>query len=201
SVLSNRHKDSQGNPAKIAKNSNWHTDHTNQERPPKYTVLYGVEVPSKGGGTSVCNMHAAYEALPEDIKARITPMMTASTLISSTRLKNGNPDVVREQMEAKTPPTVHPLVRTHPERGTKAIWFHKGKIENIIGMSPEDTQDFLSDLLEKTLLEEFIYVHEWRAGDLLLIDNRSAMHKAGFDYDHNEHRLLYRMLVRGDRPY
>jgi alpha-ketoglutarate-dependent taurine dioxygenase len=146
-------------------------------------------------------MNAAFEALPEDLKKRLSPMMTSSTLISSTRLNTGNPDIVREHLETKRPPMVHPLVRTHPERGTKALWFHKGKIENIHGMSPEETQDFLADLLEKTLLPEFIYVHEWKLGDMLIIDNRSAMHKAGFDYDHSQHRLLYRMLVRGDRPY
>ncbi|MEX2449574.1 MAG: TauD/TfdA family dioxygenase [Rhodospirillales bacterium] len=201
SVLSNRQKDSQGKTAKIAKNSNWHTDHTNQEFPPKFTVLYAVELPDRGGGTSVCNMNAAFEALPDDLKKRLSPMMTSSTLISSTRLETGNPDIVREHLELKTPPMVHPLVRTHPERGTKALWFHKGKIENIHGMSPEETQDFLADLLEKTLLPEFIYVHEWKLGDMLIVDNRSAMHKAGFDYDHSQHRLLYRMLVRGDRPY
>src|SRR5215210_6654466 len=65
SVLSNRHKDSQGNQAKVAKNATWHTDHTNQERPPKFTMLYPVALPPNGGGyTEVCNMRAAYEALP-----------------------------------------------------------------------------------------------------------------------------------------
>ena len=85
SVLSNRHLDSQGNPAKVGKNATWHTDHTNQERPPKFTMLYPVALPDKGGGTSVCNMHAAYEALPEVWKARITDMKTANSLLSPAR--------------------------------------------------------------------------------------------------------------------
>ena len=68
SVLDNFHKDSQGNPAKAGKNATWHTDHTNQELPPKFTMLYAVAVPDKGGATSVCNSRAAYEALPEDLK-------------------------------------------------------------------------------------------------------------------------------------
>ena len=96
---------------------------------------------------------------------------------------------------------MQPLVRTHPERGTKAIWFHKGKIEKIIGMEPQETQDFLADLLVEALKPEFIYLHEWKMGDMLMVDNRTAMHKAGFDYDHSQHRHLLRMLVRGDRPY
>jgi taurine dioxygenase len=89
STLSNRHNDSTGKSAKVGKNANWHTDHTNQKLPPKFTMLYAVEVPDLGGGTAVCNMRAAYEALPADLKQRIDGMRTANTLISSVRAKSG----------------------------------------------------------------------------------------------------------------
>jgi taurine dioxygenase len=201
SVLSNRHKDSQGNPAKMGKNATWHTDHTNQERPPKYTMLYPVALPDKGRATSICNMRAAYEALPDHWKQRISGMKAACSLISSARFKIANPDILRAQQESKTPLTIQPLVRTHPERGTKAIWFHKSKTENILGMGPEETQGFLDELLELAIRPEFVYVHEYKLGDMLIIDNRSAMHKAGYDYDQTQHSMLYRILVRGDRPY
>jgi taurine dioxygenase len=200
STLSNRHTDSQGNPAKKGKNSTWHTDHTNQQLPPKFTCLYAVELPNSGGGTSVCNMRGAYEALPDELRERITDMRTANTLVSSARAAGANPDIVRDQQAAKTPPMMQPLVRTHPERGTKAIWFHKAKTDHIVGMSPERTQEFLDELLESALQPQFVYVHEWKLGDVLMVDNRSAMHKAGHDFDHSQHRLLYRILVRGDRP-
>jgi alpha-ketoglutarate-dependent taurine dioxygenase len=200
SVLSNRFKNTKGGPAKVGKNATWHTDHTNQERPPKFTMLYPIHLPDRGGGTSVCNMRAAYDALSDDWKERITPMKTANTLISSARFDVSNPDILKEQIESKKPPTIQPLVRTHPETGTKAIWFHKSKTENILGMTPEATQDFLAELLEVAFKPEFAYVHEYKLGDMLIIDNRSAMHKAGFDYDHSQHRMLYRILVRGDRP-
>jgi len=91
--------------------------------------------------------------------------------------------------------------RTHPERGTKAVWFHKSKTEMILGMTPEDTQEFLQDLTDRITQPEFCYAHEYQKGDMLIIDDRSSLHKAGFDYDHSQHRLLYRILVRGDRPY
>jgi taurine dioxygenase len=201
SVLSNRHKDSQGNTAKVAKNSTWHTDHTNKECPPKFTMLYPVALPDKGGGTSIFNARAAYEALPSEWKQRITGMQTACSLLSPARYKIANPDVLRDQQQAGVPPTIQPLVRTHPERGTKAIWFHKGKTEKVLGMEPEETQVFLDELLEAAMRPEFVYVHEYKLGDMLIVDNRSAMHKAGFDYDHSQHRMLYRILVRGDRPY
>ena len=201
SVLSNRHKDSTGKQAKVAKNATWHTDHTNQERPPKFTILHPVALPDKGGGTSVCNMHAAYEALPDVWKQRITNMQTANTLLSTARFSHANPDIVQAQTHNATPPRIQPLVRTHPERGTKAIWFHKGKTEKVLGMEPAETQAFLDELLEIAIKPEFVYVHEYRLGDMLIIDNRSAMHKAGFDYDHSQHRMLYRVLVRGDKPF
>ena len=200
SVLDNRFTDSKGGQAKVAKNATWHTDHTNQERPPKFTMLYPVALPDKGGATSVCNMRAAYEALPAEWKERITGMKTENCLISSARYKIANPDILQDQQQAKVPFTVQPLVRTHPELSTKAIWFHKGKTERVIGMDPEETQVFLDELLEVAMKPEFVYEHEYRLGDWLIIDNRSAMHKAGHNFDQSQHRRLYRILVRGDRP-
>jgi len=201
SVLDNRHLDSKGQPAKVGANATWHTDHTNQELPPKFTMLYAVAVPDKGGATSVCNSRAAYEALPDSIKQRIDGAKTENTLISSARMKIGNPDVVKAQLESGKAPTVHPLVRTHPETGTKAVWFHKGKTETVTGMTSEETQDFLQDLTDRITQPQFCYAHEYQPGDLLIIDDRASLHKAGFDYDHSQHRRLYRMLVRGDRPF
>ena len=201
SVLDNRHKDSKGQPAKMAGNATWHTDHTNQEQPPKFTMLYAVAVPEKGGETSVCNSRAAYEALPEDLKRKIDGMKTENTLISSARFKNANPDIVKDQLESTKPPTIHPLVRTHPDTGTKAVWFHKSKTETVTGLTPEETQEFLQDLTDKITQPQFCYAHQYQPGDLLIIDDRASLHKAGFAADPNQHRRLYRMLVRGDRPH
>jgi taurine dioxygenase len=201
SVLDNRHTDSKGQPAKMGANATWHTDHTNQECPPKFTMLYAVAVPDKGGATNVCNSRAAYEALPEDLRQKITGMKTENTLISSARFKIANPDILKEQLASQKPPTVQPLVRTHPETGAKALWFHKGKTERVIGMTPEETQDFLQDLTDRITQPQFCYAHQYQVGDLLIIDDRQSLHRAGHDFDPSQHRRLYRMLVRGDRPY
>ena len=128
-------------------------------------------------------------------------MKTENTLISSARFKIANPDILREQLESKKPPTVQPLVRTHPETGTKAVWFHKGKTEKIIGMTPEETQDFLQDLTDRITQPQFCYAHEYQEGRPADHRRPGSLHKAGFDFDHSQHRRLYRMLVRGDRPY
>src|SRR5262249_7939234 len=90
---------------------------------------------------------------------------------------------------------------THPETGTKAVWFHKSKTEKVTGMTPEETQDFLQDLTDKITQPQFCYAHEYQKGDLVIIDDRASLHKAGFDFDQSQHRRLYRTLVRGDRPY
>ena len=137
SVLSNRLKASDGQPAKVGANATWHTDHTNQERPPKFTCLYAVELPDSGGGTSVCNMRAAYEALPQEMQSRLGQMETANTLISSARFKIANPDILAAQKASTEPPMAHPLIRTHPDNGTKAIWFHKSKTETVSGLNPK----------------------------------------------------------------
>jgi len=68
-------------------------------------------------------------------------------------------------------------------------------------MEPAETQDFLAELLTVAIRPEFTYIHEYTLGDMLIVDNRSAMRKAGFDFDHRQHRMLYRLLVRGDRPF
>lgn len=203
SVLSNRNKSSKGGPAKMGNNATWHTDHTNQEFPPKFTCLYPVALPDSGGGTSVCNMRAAYEALTPDLQARLAPMKTENTLISSARWSTGNPDIVQAQKDnnaAGEKPMIQPLIRTHPDRNSKAIWFHQSKTERVTGMDPQETQDFLTEILETAIKPEFAYTHEYQLGDMLVIDNRSAMHKAGFDFDMSQHRMIYRALVRGERP-
>ena len=190
-----------GRPTGKVASTQWHSDKSFRPQPSLATILHALVMPPEGGETCFANMIAAYEALPEDLRQKITGMKTENTLVSSARFKLQNPDIVREQLESKTPPTVQPLVRTHPETGKKAVWFHKGKTERIIGMTPEETQEFLQDLTDRITQPQFCYAHQYQKGDLLIIDDRQSLHKAGFDFDHSQQRRLYRMLVRGDRPF
>ncbi len=195
--VSNRHTDKTGTPVKNG--ASWHTDHTNHVRPPKNTCLYAVSLPDSGGGTSVVNMRAAYEALPEATKKRISGMKTVNVFKGSA--SGGTGTSAEAQAALKPVPILQPLVRTNPDNGTKALYFHPVKTENIVGMTPEDTQDFLDELLKQAIRPEFTYNHKWRLGDIFLWDNRSALHKANFDYDPSQHRLLYRVLIEGEVPY
>ncbi len=172
----------------------WHTDHTNRERPPAATILYGVEIPSAGGETSVANMRVAYQALPEDERRRLEDMRTVNSLDRDRR------DVRDEDMEKFGKPIVHPMVRTHPVHGSRAIYFHHGKTVNIEGMTPEDSKAYLADLLDRMINPDIVYTHNWRKGDMFVIDDRATMHRAHGDYDRSQSRILWRIIVEGDRP-
>ena len=195
--VSNRHQDKSGK--RVKHGAGWHTDHTNHVRPPKYTSLFAVALPSQGGDTAVVNMRAGYEALPDDIREKIKGMKTVNVFqgSASARYSGQSADA---QTERKPEPVLQPLVRTNPDNGAKALYFHPVKTENIVGMSAVESQALLEDLLERSIREEFIYRHQWRKGDMLIWDNRAALHRAYFDYDPNEYRLLYRVLVRGELP-
>ena len=199
SVLSNRNKNSEGKQAKVETNATWHTDHTNQERPPKFTSLYPVELPDRGGGTSLYNMREGFAELPKAMQDRILNMK-ANTCLRGSASRNKNPDTIKAQ-QAKNSFTLQPIVRTHPVNGSKAVWFHPNKTENIVGMSPEASRELLDELLGYAVRPEFAFTQSWRPGDLLIWDNGSSMHKAGTDFDPNERRLLYRLIVKGERPY
>jgi taurine dioxygenase len=172
----------------------WHTDHTNREKPPAATILYGVEIPSHGGGTSVANMRAAYTALPETEQARLRASRTVNTLDEHHK------DIRPDDVEKFGKPIVHPMVRTHPVHGTPAVYFHITKTANIEGMTAEASRAYLSDLLERMIRPEIVYTHQWRRGDVLVIDDRATMHRAHGDYDRTENRVLWRIIVEGDRP-
>jgi len=195
--VSNRHTTRAG--AKVKHGASWHTDHTNHERPPKYTVLYAVELPDTGGDTGVVNTRAAYEALPEDMKCRIDGMRTVNVFQGSAALR-WSAKSMEKQQDADPDPVLQPLVRTHPDTGAKALYFHTVKTENIVGMTPEDSQALLGELLEHIVKPEFIYRHSWRRGDMLIWDNRCAMHQAYDDYDQAQHRMLHRIIIEGERP-
>jgi alpha-ketoglutarate-dependent taurine dioxygenase len=171
----------------------WHTDHTNRERPPAATILYGVEIPTSGGGTSVANMRAAYAALPAPERARLDTLRTVNGL-------DGKEDTRPDDQEKYDRPVVHPMVRTHPVHGSRAVYFHVQKAKWIEGMTQEDSKAYMNDLIERMVRPEITYTHQWRKGDVLVIDDRATMHRAHGDYDRSQSRVLWRIIVEGDRP-
>ena len=95
---------------------------------------------------------------------------------------------------------VHPLVRTHPETGRKALYLNPIRIERLVGMADSQALPLLRELLAHATQERYQYRHKWLVGDLVLWDNRCLLHKANGDYDHSETRYLYRVMLKGDQP-
>lgn len=171
----------------------WHTDHTNRERPPAATILYGVEIPTSGGGTSVANMRAAYLALAPEEQRRLEGLRTVNGL-------DGHQDTRDEDRARYDGAVLHPMVRTHPVHGSRAVYFHIQKAKFIEGMTPEASHAVMQDLLDRMIRPEITYTHRWTRGDVLVIDDRATLHRAHGDYDRSESRVLWRVIVEGDRP-
>jgi len=197
-MIDNMQKDQNGKISRAV--PGWHTDHTHFEKPPKYTSLYPLQIPSSGGGTSLANMRIAFERLPADLKKKLEPMKTVNVLAGSAA-RNLRSTQVEGMKQGNAHTAIQPLVRTNPDHGSKALYFQPRKTENVVGMTPEATQDMFDDLLERVIQPDNTYTHKWRRGDMLIWDNRSALHKANGDFEQTERRQFYRITVAGEKPF
>jgi len=178
----------------------YHTDHSNDAIPPKATALHAVKLPPMGGDTQFINMHEAYDALPEATRRRIDGRL-ARHVYQSRYSERKLPQLAGEKRKTVgTQSVVHPLVRTHPESGRKAIYINPIRIEEIIGMETVEALALLDELLEHATQLRFEYRHKWRTGDVVIWDNRCLMHKANGDYPVAQVRYLYRLMIKGDKP-
>ena len=187
------------NGRRIIPGETFHTDHSNHPRPPKATTLFAVELPSSGGDTQYVNMHDAYDDLPEETKRRIEGLKAVHVYQSkySPRALAGLNEDSRRSLP---PPGVHPLVRTHPDNGRKALFLNPVRMESIVGMDDADALKLIGELMAHATQKKYEYRHKWRHGDWVIWDNRSVMHQANPDYDMSERRYLYRLLLRGEVP-
>ena len=144
-------------------------------------------------------MHLAYDELTEATKRRIDPLKAVHVYLSKYSPRELKP-LNEESLKALPPPGVHPLVRVHPENGRKALFLNPVRIESIIGMPDDEALDLVTELMTHATQKKYEYRHQWQYGDMVLWDNRSVMHKANPDYDMNERRYLYRLMLKGEPP-
>jgi len=177
----------------------YHTDHSNHPAPPKATMLFTVSLPSRGGDTQYVNMHAAYDDLDDSMKQRIASLRARHMYQSkySPRELSGMSEA---SAKALPPPSLHPLVRVHPENGRKALYLNPVRIEAIEGMGDNEALALVGALMEHATQAKYEYRHRWRQGDWVIWDNRSVMHQANADYDMNERRYLFRLMLKGEVP-
>src|SRR6185503_2223360 len=181
------------------RSEDWHTDDSYMAVPAKATLLHSMEIPSHGGRTWFCNMRSVYEALPEATRRKIDGKR-AIHAYDTPRARN-RPSTRTAQEIAETPDIEHPLVRTHPDTGRKALYLNFNRLDRILGFDREESDALLDELAAHTRKPEFHYAHEWSVGDAVIWDNRATMHRVDVDYPMGEKRVMQRVLIEGDRPF
>jgi taurine dioxygenase len=183
----------------------WHSDTSYLQFPSRCSLLYAKEVPHRGGkplgDTVFASTIAAYEALPETMKRRLSGLKAIHRYSMRRRVENSpRPKLTAAQL-AETPDIAHPIVRTHPYTGRKALYVTAGECIGIEGMPDDEALDLIAELDAHCVRPEFCYRHTWRVGDLVMWDNASAMHLAICDYALPERRLMHRTTVIGSQPF
>jgi len=170
----------------------FHTDQCHQAVPAKATLLYAIEIPSLGGNTLFANAYAAYATLPADIKARIEGRRALNAYDKDSTQRTARYDNAASSCW-------HPVVRTHPATGRKALYVNRLMTREIEGLPHAESDALLEKLFDHHEQQQFVYEHVWRPGDLLMWDNRCTLH-ARTDFPAGERRLLRRVTILGEKP-
>lgn len=180
----------------------WHTDTSYMEKPPLGSILYAVEVPPQGGDTLFTCMYRAYESLPDALRNKldgrfgINSSRKAAAAVTRTARIDDNPGKKKDDVFRSR----HPIVRTHPETGRKALYCSDAHTVEIEGMDETESDEILKRLYAEQQREEFVYRFQWRRGSVAFWDNRCTQHNAINDY-HGHRRVMLRVTIEGDVPH
>ncbi|WP_345891764.1 TauD/TfdA family dioxygenase [Burkholderia sp. Tr-860] len=180
----------------------WHSDLSYKEKPSLGSLLHAQELPAEGGDTLFANMHRAWDALPEPLKREVEGRRAEHTYLARYAELQARspwrPNLTPEQI-AQVKAVDHPIVRTHPETGRRALFVSEHFTTRIVGLPEDESRALLDELFAHSVRDEFVYRHQWREHDLVFWDNRSLMHLAAGTPDHLR-RKLYRTTIEGDAP-
>lgn len=168
----------------------WHSDLNFVEQPPDASCLYALEVPPAGGDTGFANMYAAFETLPADLAAAID----GRQILHDARFNSAG-----YLREIRVPDTLHPIVRTHPETGRKALYLGRRANARIDGLTADRSDALLDRLWRHATAPACTWHHRWQAGDLVIWDNRCTLHRRDA-FDSSQRRIMHRTQTRGTRP-
>jgi taurine dioxygenase len=172
----------------------FHTDQCHQERPAKASMLYAIEIPQQGGNTLFANAYLAYETLPDAVKRRLEGRRAINAYdYDNASMKRGT------KIAEGVPHHSHPVVRTHPATGRKALYVNRLMTVAIEDMPADESDELLNMLFDHQEQRRFVYEHVWRVGDILMWDNRCTLH-ARTDFSAAERRLMRRVTILGERP-
>ena len=199
SVISNIVENGKAIGALGAYESIWHTDMSYNPEPPCASALYALEVPPSGGDTGFANMYLAYETMPDGLRQQVEGRLCRhdSTYNSAGELRRGFSEITDPR---KAPGADHPIIRTHPVTGRRALFLGRRRNAYILGLELEDSDRLLDALWAHAARPELTWYQQWRIGDLVLWDNRCVMHRRD-EFDPNSRRLMHRSQIKGDRPY
>jgi len=180
----------------------WHSDTSYLDEPPMATMLLAREIPPAGGDTLYANMYAAYEALSPAMRRLLDPLraINSSALadVSKTR-EDRLRDAGASVEAAKLYEASHPVVRTHPETGRRALFVNVAHTARFDGMTDDESRGLLQFLFQLQVRPEFTCRFRWEVGSLALWDNRCAQHNPVNDY-HGHRRVMHRITLQGDTP-
>jgi alpha-ketoglutarate-dependent taurine dioxygenase len=178
----------------------WHSDTAYLERPPMASMLLAREVPPRGGDTLFANMYLAYESLSPGLKRRLEGLKAVNASSKADASKTREDRIKTEgKSDRKEYLAEHPVVRTHPETGRKALYVNPGHTVRFAGMTEEESAPLLSFLFETQKRPEFTCRFAWSVGAIALWDNRCAQHNPVNDY-HGFRRVMHRITLAGDVP-
>lgn len=174
---------------------NYHTDHSNERCPPKATTLHALQIPPTGGDTQFVDVRQAYDDLPDSLKNAVKGRYSLH-VHQSSRSPRELTKLSPEDL-AKIPTALQPLVIRHPGSGRPALYLNTGRMEGVEGMDTDSGYALIDQLYERATDPRYEYRHKWRAGDMVIWDNQAVMHQANADYDPEQKRFLYRLMVKG----
>ena len=179
----------------------WHSDTTYQPRPPMATMLHALELPPVGGDTLFANQTQAYEALSEGLKETLSTLKIICRADKATAMATRADRIAEQERDTKAENLIgiHPVIRTHPETGQKAIYVNQAHSCHFQGWSMAESDGLLNFLYAHQIKEEFQCRHVWQHGDIAIWDNRCTLHYPVNDY-HGHRRLLHRITLKGDEP-
>ncbi|MGJ7544370.1 TauD/TfdA dioxygenase family protein [Variovorax sp. LT1R16] len=181
----------------------WHSDLSYKETPSLGSLLHAQELPSEGGDTLFADQHLAWETLSPALQQRILPLKAEhSYLAKYEELRSRNPwrPKLSQQQIDQVAPAVHPIVRTHPETGRKALFVSEHFTTRIVGLPQEESDALLAELFAHSVQPGLVYRHRWQPHDLVFWDNRSLMHLAAGTPDHLR-RKLFRTTIEGNKVF
>ncbi len=174
---------------------NYHTDHSNYPAPPKATTLHAINLPDTGGDTQFVDVRKAFDDLPQTLRQTIVSLRSPHVYEGSHSPRKMT--ALSAEERAKVPQTSQPLVIRHPDSDRHALYLNTGRMEGIEGLSSDDGWALIDQLYKHATQTRYDYRHRWRAGDMVIWDNRSVMHQANADYDPAQYRFLYRIMLEG----